>query len=38
MRDCFESLESHLNVVMSVTVRFDQSQASILTEHFEFDA
>ena len=30
--------KSHLNVAMPVTVSFDQSQPSILTEHFEFDA
>ena len=33
-----ESSESHLNKATPVTVSFDQSQASFLTEHFEFDA
>ena len=33
-----ESLESHLNIATPVTVSFDQSQASILTDNFEFDA
>ena len=31
-------MEIHLNIATPVTVSFDQSQASILTEHFEFDA